>query len=112
MLISGIIAGVIFADGPAAREQRQFMRKNLKDFGARGHSMETRVCTEIETLLSFIGSHEEQPVRISHLFYVSVANSLMDILLSKRFEPGDPDAAELAETIHKQVFNSTSGFNI
>ena len=88
------------------------MRKNLKDFGAHGQSMETRVHTEIEALLSIIGSHEGQPLNISYLFFSSVTNSLMDILLSKKFEPGDPDAFELAKTIHKQVFDSTSGFNI
>ena len=79
------------------------MVKHLKDFGAHGQSMETRVCAEIESLRSFLESHAGLPLKVSHLFYSNVTNSLMDILLSKKFEPGDPEAAELAELIFRQV---------
>ena len=94
-----IMTGIIFADGPAAKEQRQFIIRNLKDFGAHGQSMESKVLGEVENLVSYLHSHAGQPQRISHFYYRNVVNSLLSILLSKKFDTGDPTVVELAEMI-------------
>ena len=99
--LSLLVAGVIFADGPAAREQRQFMTRHLKDFGAHGQSMETRILAEIDSVLSHLDSQSGQPQNMSNFYYRNVINSLLNILLSKQFESGDPVMAEFAEIIFK-----------
>lgn len=93
--------GIVFSDGTGTREQRQFMMRHLKEFGAHGQSMELRILAEVENLLTNLNSHVEQPLNISNFYYRNVVNSLLSILLSKKFETGDPTVAEFAEIISK-----------
>ena len=94
-------AGIVFADGPAAREQRTFMMRHLKDFGAHGQSMELRVLAEIDNLLSSLNSRAGQPQQVSRLYYSNVVNSLLSILFSKKFESDDPTIAEFGQILSR-----------
>ena len=77
------------------------MLRHLKDFGAHGQSMESRILAEIDNLLSHIDSQSGQPQKISAFYYRNVINSLLSILLSTQFETGDRVVAEFAEILIK-----------
>lgn len=91
--------GIGTAPYPSAREQRQFMTRYLKDFGAHGKAMELRTLAEVDSLLSYIKTVENQPVPVTDFYYRNIINALASILWGKRFEPHDPTAVEFAELI-------------
>lgn len=96
-----LCSGIVFGDGPGTREQRTFMMRHLKDFGAHGQSMELRILGEVDNLLTTLTSIAGQPQKMSNFYFRNVVNSLLSILLSKKFETDDPEAAEFAQIISK-----------
>ena len=92
--------GIAFADGPGAMEQRQFTFRSLKDYTSQGMSVESRILTEVESLLSHIDSNVNKPIKVTNFYYRSIVNAILSILFSKKFEPDDPRVNEFAQLIN------------
>ena len=93
------ILGLLFTDGPQARDQRFFFMKNLKELTAQAESMEWRIQGQIDNLKDRIEKSAGQPLSVRHFFNRNIVNALFSVVISKSFEPGDERIDHFTEAI-------------
>ena len=99
----GLGVGIFFADENSYRERRQFFIKNvLKDFPAQGDPIEQRILHEVKTLVTEMDSKANSvPFAVHRFFNRYIINTLLSVIVSMRFEPGDPRFSELQNGLEK-----------
>ncbi|KAK7873113.1 hypothetical protein R5R35_006343 [Gryllus longicercus] len=82
--------GVINSDGRLWKEQRRFLHERLRHFGMRyigagKEHMETRIMSEVESVLRTLNRSRGQPTDLNPVLGMAVSNVICDILMSVRF---------------------------
>ena len=88
-----------FCDGPHSREQRRFALKTLKDLTKPSELMETRILDETDGLIDRLDAAKGKPMSVHAFFNRNVINSLLGVLISKKFDPADPQADQLVHSL-------------
>ena len=84
------------------RERRQFFLKNvIKDFAAKGTSIEQRILHEVKALLAELNSMKDTPFTIHGFFNRNIINTLLRVVVSLHFEPEDPRFNDLQYGLEK-----------
>ena len=95
--------GVAFYDGPRCRERRRYVMKTLSDLPETSTSMEMRILAETDDLIGQLDTAKGGKVSVHNLFNRSVINSLLSVLISKKFEAHDPQLDQLVEALTRYV---------
>ncbi|KAK5638646.1 hypothetical protein RI129_012941 [Pyrocoelia pectoralis] len=94
----GELLGIVFTDGDYWKEQRRFALRHLRDFGfGRRFSLTEQLLeSEVKSLIDFINSvphpddhdihRKKGRVLIPDLFYGPLSNTILHMLVGKRFE--------------------------
>ena len=91
--------GMAFCDGPHSREQRRFALKTLRDLTKTSESMEARILDESDDLIGRLDTLAGKAFTVHEFFQRNVINSLLSVLISKKFEAGDSQLDKLAHDL-------------
>ena len=84
--------GRIFCDGPHSKEQRRFALKSLRDLTKPSELMETRILEETSDLMGRLEAVEGKGMSVHNFSNRNVINSLLIVLVGKKFDTFDPQA--------------------
>ncbi|XP_075057393.1 cytochrome P450 2K1-like isoform X2 [Mixophyes fleayi] len=87
--------GVIFSNGENWKVMRRFTLSTLRDFGMGRITIENSISEESDCLVTHINSFKGKPFDNKLIINAAVANIIVSILLSHRFEYEDPKLLRL-----------------
>ena len=94
-----MLAGIAFSDGPHSKEQRRFALKTLRDLTKPSELMETRIVEETNELNGRLETVLGKVMSVHKFFNRNVINSLLSVLVGKKFDTSDPKADQLAHSL-------------
>ncbi|XP_018426075.1 PREDICTED: cytochrome P450 2K4-like [Nanorana parkeri] len=95
--------GVVFSNGENWKVMRRFALSTLRDYGMGKRSIEDKISEEAECLVRVFQSHGGKPFNDHTILNAAVANIIVSILLSRRFEYDDPTIQKLMNIINENV---------
>ena len=63
--------------------------------------MGTRILDETDNLIDQLLALNAKPMKVNRFFNCNVVNSLLSVLISKKFEPGDAELWEIIEHLER-----------
>ncbi|XP_073442595.1 cytochrome P450 2K1-like [Dendrobates tinctorius] len=87
--------GIIMASSDNWREMRRFTLSTLRDFGMGKEAIENKISEESDFLVQKFRSYKGEPFNNIMNINSAVANIIISILLSKRFDYEDPTLLKL-----------------
>ncbi|XP_069584335.1 cytochrome P450 2K6-like isoform X2 [Ranitomeya imitator] len=98
--------GLIFASMDNWRAMRRFTLSTLRDFGMGKETIENKISEESDFLVQKFRSYKDEPFDNNMNINAAVANIIISILLSKRFDYEDPTLLKLLK-MTKENFELT-----
>ncbi|XP_040204234.1 cytochrome P450 2K4-like [Rana temporaria] len=95
--------GIIFSNGENWKVMRRFTLSTLRDYGMGKRTLEDKIIEEAECLVQTIKSHGGKPFDNQTIINAAVANIIVSILLSHRFEYEDPILQKLMTLVNENV---------
>ncbi|XP_056419958.1 cytochrome P450 2C14-like [Hyla sarda] len=95
--------GVVFSNGENWKVMRRFTLSTLRDYGMGKKNIENRISEEAECLVQKFRSYEGKPFGDLTSINAAVANIIVAIMLSKRYDYEDPTIQRLMGLISDNV---------
>nr|UWY61444.1 cytochrome P450 25886 [Bufo gargarizans] len=95
--------GVIFSNGENWKVMRRFTLSTLRDYGMGKKTIENKITEEAECLVQKLKSYEGKPFDNLTIINAAVANIIVTILLSHRFDYEDPTILKLMAVINENL---------
>ncbi|XP_073442538.1 cytochrome P450 2K4-like [Dendrobates tinctorius] len=95
--------GVVFSNGENWKVMRRFTLSTLRDYGMGKKTIEDKIIEEAEYLVQKLKSHDGKPFDNLTSINAAVANIIVAILLSHRFEYEDPTILKLIGLINENI---------
>ncbi|XP_063775292.1 uncharacterized protein LOC134910838 [Pseudophryne corroboree] len=95
--------GLIFSNGENWKVMRRFTLSTLRDFGMGKKGIENKITEEAECLTKIFKSYGGKPFNNLTIVNAAVANIIVSILLSHRFEYDDPTLLQLMSLVNENV---------
>ncbi|XP_073481204.1 cytochrome P450 2K4-like [Aquarana catesbeiana] len=95
--------GLVFTNGETWKVMRRFALSTLRDYGMGKRTIEDKISEEAEFLVQTIESHGGKPFNNQTIINAAVANIIVSILLSRRFEYEDPTIQKLMRLVNENV---------
>ncbi|GFO20396.1 cytochrome p450 2u1 [Plakobranchus ocellatus] len=95
--------GIVFANGPLWKEQREVSLAILKSFGMGKSSLALKMREELDAYLDTLAALKGKPEDVHTLTSTSVANVICSIIVGKRFEYTDPLFVDFVKDFFRQV---------
>ncbi|CAJ0933569.1 unnamed protein product [Ranitomeya imitator] len=95
--------GVIFAHYEIWKVMRRFTLATLRDFGMGKEAIENKISEESECLVKKIRSYKGKPFDNTKIINAAVANIIVSILLSNRFDYEDPTLLKLLKIVNESM---------
>ncbi|XP_072263498.1 cytochrome P450 2C11-like isoform X1 [Pyxicephalus adspersus] len=95
--------GVIFAHNENWKVMRRFTLSTLRDFGMGKKTIEDRILEECDCLVKKIKSFKGEPFENRMIINAAVANVIVSILLSHRFDYEDPTLLRLLKIVNENI---------
>ncbi|XP_073530116.1 cytochrome P450 2C14-like [Phyllobates terribilis] len=95
--------GVVFSNGENWKVMRRFTLSTLRDYGMGKKTIENKIIEEAECLVQKLKSYGEKPFENLTSINAAVANIIVAILLSHRFEYEDPTILKLIGLINENI---------
>ncbi|KAM9316382.1 cytochrome P450 2C5-like [Gastrophryne carolinensis] len=95
--------GVIFSNGENWKVMRRFTLSTLRDYGMGKKTIEDKINEEAECLVQTFRSYNGKPFHNHFIINAAVANIIISILLSQRFEYEDPTIKKLMHLVNENV---------
>ncbi|XP_066451713.1 cytochrome P450 2C14-like [Eleutherodactylus coqui] len=95
--------GVVFSSGENWKVMRRFALSALRDYGMGRKAIENKIIEEAECLVQKLKSYEGKPFDNLTCINAAVANIIVSILLSHRFEYEDPTILRLMGLTNENV---------
>ncbi|KAM9316090.1 cytochrome P450 2F3-like [Gastrophryne carolinensis] len=102
--------GIMLSNGENWKAMRRFTLSILRDFGMGKRTIEDKIQEESDFLVKKFKSFKGEPFDITVIINTAVANIIICILLSHRFDYEDPKTLRLVNLIHEavQIFGSST----
>ncbi|XP_077147768.1 cytochrome P450 2C14-like isoform X2 [Ranitomeya variabilis] len=95
--------GVVFSNGENWKVMRRFALSTLRDYGMGKRTIEDKIIEETECLVQKLKSYGGKPFDNLTCINAAVANIIVAILLSHRFEYEDPTILKLLAAVNENV---------
>ncbi|XP_063771225.1 cytochrome P450 2C5-like [Pseudophryne corroboree] len=95
--------GIVSAKGESWKVMRRFALSTLRDFGMGKNGIEIKITEEAECLTKIFKSYGGKPFNNLTIMNAAVANIIVSILLSRRFEYDDPTLLELMRSVNENI---------
>ncbi|XP_073442552.1 cytochrome P450 2K6-like [Dendrobates tinctorius] len=95
--------GIVFAKGENWKVMRRFTLSTLRDYGMGKRTIEDKIIEEAECLAEKFRSYEGKPFGNFTSLNAAVANIIVSILLSKRFDYEDPTLLRLMGLVNENI---------
>ncbi|XP_077147716.1 cytochrome P450 2C14-like isoform X2 [Ranitomeya variabilis] len=95
--------GVIFAHYEIWKVMRRFTLSTLRDFGMGKEAIENTISEESECLVKKIRSYKGKPFDNTKIINAAVANIIVSIVLSNRFDYEDPTLLKLLKIVNESM---------
>ncbi|KAM4042288.1 cytochrome P450 2C14-like [Anomaloglossus baeobatrachus] len=95
--------GVVFSNGENWKVMRRFALSTLRDYGMGKKTIEDKIIQEAECLVQKMRSYEGKPFDNLNSINAAVANIIVAILLSHRFEYEDPTILKLLALVNENL---------
>ncbi|CAJ0934876.1 unnamed protein product, partial [Ranitomeya imitator] len=95
--------GVVFSNGENWKVMRRFTLSTLRDYGMGKKTIEDKIIEEAECLVQKLKSYDGKPFDNLTSINAAVANIIVAILLSHRFEYEDPTILKLIGLINENI---------
>ncbi|KAM5165070.1 uncharacterized protein ACMZJ9_007485 [Mantella aurantiaca] len=95
--------GIVFSNGENWKVMRRFTLSTLRDYGMGRKTIEDKICEEAEYLVQAIQSCEGKAFDNQIIINAAVANIIISILLSRRFEYEDPTLQKLMTIVNENL---------
>ncbi|XP_077147773.1 cytochrome P450 2B11-like [Ranitomeya variabilis] len=95
--------GVVFSNGENWKVMRRFTLSTLRDYGMGKKTIEDKIIEEAECLVQKLKSYDGKPFDNLTSINAAVANIIVAILLSHRFEYEDPTILKLIGLINENM---------
>ncbi|XP_068136094.1 cytochrome P450 2K1-like [Hyperolius riggenbachi] len=95
--------GIVFSSGENWKVMRRFTLSTLRDYGMGKSSIEDKIAEEAECLMQLFRSHGGKPFDNQRFLTTAVANVIVSILLSRRFEYEDPTLEKLIAIVNENI---------
>ncbi|XP_044147868.1 cytochrome P450 2K1-like [Bufo gargarizans] len=95
--------GVILANGENWKVMRRFTLSTLRDYGMGKKTIEEKIIDEAESLVHKFRSYKGKPFNNLKNLNSAVANIIVAILLSQRFDYEDPTILKLVDLINENI---------
>ncbi|XP_066995612.2 cytochrome P450 18a1 [Anabrus simplex] len=110
--------GIINSDGRLWKDQRRFLHERLRQFGMKyigvgKEHMESRIMSEVESVLKTLSSSKGAPTDLNPVLSMSVSNVICAIMMSVRFQHNDSRFKRFMELIDEgfKLFGSLAWVN-
>lgn len=95
--------GLIFSNGENWKVMRRFTLSTLRDYGMGKKTIENKITEEAECLVEKFRSYKGKPINNLNSINAAVANIIVAILLSHRYDYEDPTILKLLNLINENV---------
>ncbi|KAM4042300.1 cytochrome P450 2K6-like [Anomaloglossus baeobatrachus] len=95
--------GVIFSNNENWKVMRRFTLSTLRDFGMGRETIENKISEESEFLVKKLKSYKGEPFDNTMIINAAVANIIVSILLSNRFEYDNPTLVKLLKIVNENI---------
>ncbi|XP_073530067.1 cytochrome P450 2K1-like [Phyllobates terribilis] len=95
--------GIIFAHYEIWKVMRRFTLSTLRDFGMGKEAIENKISEESDYLVKKIRSYKGEAFDNAKIINAAVANIIVFILLSKRFDYEDPTLLKLIKIVNESM---------
>ncbi|XP_073442545.1 cytochrome P450 2C14-like [Dendrobates tinctorius] len=95
--------GVVFSNGENWKVMRRFALSTLRDYGMGKRTIEDKITEETECLVQKLKSYGGKPFDNLTIINAAVANIIVAILLSHRFDYEDPIISKLIALVNENV---------
>ncbi|XP_075125332.1 cytochrome P450 2K1-like [Leptodactylus fuscus] len=95
--------GVAFSTGENWKVMRRFTLSTLRDFGMGKKTIENKISEESDFLVQKFRSYKGEPFNNILIINAAVANIIISVLLSKRFDYEDPTLVKLLKIINENT---------
>ncbi|KAM9316380.1 cytochrome P450 2K1-like [Gastrophryne carolinensis] len=95
--------GVIFSNGENWQVMRRFTLSTLRDYGMGKKTIEDKISEEAECMIQSFKSHGGKPFNNHSIMNTAVANIIISILLSHRYDYEDPTIQKLICLVNENV---------
>ncbi|KAM3930494.1 cytochrome P450 2C14-like isoform 2-T2 [Leptodactylus fuscus] len=95
--------GVVFSNGENWKVMRRFSLATLRDYGMGKKTIENKIIEEAECLVQKFKSYKGKPFDNLMTINAAVANIIVAILLSSRFDYEDPTILKLLGVVNSNV---------
>ncbi|XP_063771257.1 cytochrome P450 2C5-like [Pseudophryne corroboree] len=95
--------GILFSNGESWKAMRRFTLSTLRDFGMGKETIENRIGEESDCLVENIKSRKGKPFENTAILTAAVANVIVYVLLSQRFDYDDPIILKLLNMINENT---------
>ncbi|XP_056419960.1 cytochrome P450 2C14-like [Hyla sarda] len=95
--------GIVFSNGENWKVMRRFALSTLRDYGMGKKTIENKITEEAEYLVKKFRSYKGMPFDNLTIINAAVANIIVAILLSHRFDYEDPTIQRLMSLINENV---------
>ncbi|XP_077147699.1 cytochrome P450 2K4-like [Ranitomeya variabilis] len=95
--------GVIFTNYENWKVMRRFTLSTLRDFGMGKQSIENKISEECDFLVKKLRSYKGEPFDNIMIINAAVANIIVSILLSNRFDYEDPTLLKLLKIVNENI---------
>ncbi|XP_077345204.1 cytochrome P450 2K4-like [Lithobates pipiens] len=95
--------GVVFSNGENWKVMRRFALSTLRNYGMGKRTIEDKIVEEAECLVQVFQSHGGKPFNNQTIINAAVANIVVSILMSRRFEYEDPTIKKLMDLVNDNV---------
>ncbi|XP_044146828.1 cytochrome P450 2C5-like [Bufo gargarizans] len=95
--------GVLFSHNENWRVMRRFALLTLKDFGMGKEAIESKISEESDFLVKKFRTYKGEPFDNTMIINAAVANIIVSILLSNRFDYEDPTLLKLLKIISESI---------
>ncbi|XP_073530057.1 cytochrome P450 2C5-like [Phyllobates terribilis] len=95
--------GIIFTNYDNWKVMRRFTISTLRDFGMGKEAIENKISEESDFLVKKLKSYKGQPFDNTMIINAAVANIIISVLLSNRFDYEDPTLLKLLKIVNENV---------
>ncbi|XP_040204223.1 cytochrome P450 2K4-like isoform X3 [Rana temporaria] len=95
--------GIIFSNGENWKVMRKFTLSTLREYGMGKKTLEDKINEEAECLVQVFQTHGGKPFNNETIINAAVANIIVSILLSHRFEYEDPTIQNLMGIVNENI---------
>ncbi|XP_060087006.1 cytochrome P450 2K6-like [Heteronotia binoei] len=95
--------GIVLSNGENWKVMRRFAITTLRDYGMGKKTIEDRIVEECHFLIQKVESFEGKPFETTTIMNAAVANIIVTILLSKRYEYEDPMFMRLLNLLNENA---------